>query len=136
MEKNPTQQLIKTYFNAFNSADMERFIELLAPDVIHDINQGSSEIGKSAFLRFMDHMNTTYKEEIHDLIILTSEDGAHACARYNVSGHYLKTDKGLPPAKGQPYFLPAASLFEVNANRITRVTTYYNLQDWLKQVST
>lgn len=49
-------------------------------------------------------------------------------------GEYLKTDPSLPEAHGQHYVLPAGAFFAIRDGRIARVTTYYNLQDWLKQV--
>jgi len=52
-----------------------------------------------------------------------------------VNGTYLNTDAGLPEANGQTYKLPGGSFFDVQAGQITRVTTYYNLADWLRQVS-
>ena len=54
-------------------------------------------------------------------------------AEFNVHGTYLQTDEGLPPANGQTYILPAGTFFAVKGGRITRVTTYYNLTDWLMQ---
>ena len=50
-------------------------------------------------------------------------------------GEYLQTDPGLPEARGQRYVLPAGSFFALRDGKITRVTTYYNLQDWIAQVS-
>ena len=40
-----------------------------------------------------------------------------------------------PEAKGQTYRLPAGSFFELKDGKISRVTTYYNLADWVRQVS-
>jgi steroid delta-isomerase-like uncharacterized protein len=57
-----------------------------------------------------------------------------AAAEFVVHGRYLATDEGLPEAKGQTYVLPAGAFLEVREGRIARVTTYYNLQDWLRQV--
>ena len=54
--------------------------------------------------------------------------------RATVLGEYLKTDEGLPPAKGQTYRLPGGAFFEIRGGKIARVTNYYNLQDWLRQV--
>ncbi len=51
-----------------------------------------------------------------------------------MNGTYLATDPGLPEAKGQTYRLPGGSFFTLKDGLITRVTTYYNLQDWLRQV--
>ena len=50
-------------------------------------------------------------------------------------GEYLQTDPGLPPAKGQRYVLPAGAFFDIRDGRIARVSTFYNLADWVRQVS-
>ena len=52
-----------------------------------------------------------------------------------VLGTYVETDEGLPPASGQTYRLPAGAFFEVKDGLIVRVTTYYNLAAWLKQIA-
>ena len=49
-------------------------------------------------------------------------------------GTYLAADEGLPPAQGQTYRLPAGAFFELRDGKVARVTNYYNLQDWLRQV--
>ena len=49
-------------------------------------------------------------------------------------GEYLAADEGLPPARGQRYVLPGGAFFEVAGGQIRRVTNYYNLTDWLRQV--
>lgn len=36
---------------------------------------------------------------------------------------------------GQTYSLPAGAFFDVREDRIARVTTYYNLQELIRQVS-
>jgi steroid delta-isomerase-like uncharacterized protein len=69
------------------------------------------------------------------MVIMVSEDGRRAAAEFTVRGSYLKTDEGLPPADGQTYSLPAGTFFEVEDGKITRVTTHYNLNDWIAQVS-
>ena len=48
---------------------------------------------------------------------------------------YLATDPGLPQAHGQTYVLPAGAFFDVAGGKITRITTFYNLADWVAQVS-
>jgi steroid delta-isomerase-like uncharacterized protein len=66
---------------------------------------------------------------------MASEDGHRAAAEFNVRGVYKATDSGLPPATGQTYVLPAGTFFAVRDGRIARVTTYYNLTEWILQVS-
>lgn len=129
-----TKQLVEKYYNAFNTQNMNEFISLLADDVRHDINQGGHEIGKQEFVSFMDRMNKSYKEKVTNLVIFASEDGKRAAAEFVIEGTYLKTDAGLPEATGQTYSLPCGAFFQVVDGKITRVTMYYNLQDWLRQV--
>lgn len=130
-----TEAMIETYYNAFNQNDMVTFFDLLDDNIIHDINQGTRQIGKHEFKKFMDHMNHCYKEKIHNIVIMTNTNGTRASAEFMVEGIYLASDDGLPEAKNQTYSLPAGTFFEIHNHKITRVTTYYNLNDWLKQVS-
>lgn len=129
-----TISLIEQYYSAFNSADMETFLNLLTDDVIHDVNQGKREIGKEAFKQFMSCMNFNYKEQLVDMVIMATPDGSRAAAEFVVLGKYLQSDDGLPAAQGQEYRLPAGAFFEVRDNKVARITNYYNLQDWIAQV--
>ena len=49
-------------------------------------------------------------------------------------GEYLSTDEGLPPANGQTYQLNAGAFFEIRDRKVARITNYYNLHDWIRQV--
>jgi steroid delta-isomerase-like uncharacterized protein len=129
-----TLDLIRRYYAAFNARDWEGFFALLTEDVVHDLNQGARETGKAAFRAFIDRMNASYSEQIADISISVNADGTRAAAEYLVLGTYLKTDEGLPPASGQTYRLPGGAFFDIRDGAIARVTNYYNLQDWLRQV--
>jgi steroid delta-isomerase-like uncharacterized protein len=131
---NQTETLIRAYYAAFGSGDREAMLALLAEDVIHDVNQGPRETGKPAFRRFLGQMDHCYREAIQDLVVMVDAGGSRAAAEFVVAGEYRATDPGLPAATGQHYRLPAGAFFEVAEGRITRVTTYYNLQEWLRQV--
>ena len=130
-----TETLLRDYYAAFNRQDMPRFLDLLTDDVVHDVNEGARESGKEAFAAFMERMNTHYREEISDIVVMTDRDGGRAAAEFVVSGEYLATDEGLPPADGQTYRLRAGAFFEIEGGRIARVSNHYNLQDWIAQVS-
>ena len=130
-----SQALIQNYYAAFNAGDMDVFLGLLTDDVVHDINQGKRETGKDAFRDFMNRMNRNYKEQLVDMVIMTSEDGQRAAAEFVVLGEYLVTDEGLPEAKGQKYRLPAGAFFDIRDGKVARITNYYNLEDWIAQVS-
>jgi steroid delta-isomerase-like uncharacterized protein len=103
--------------------------------VIHDVNQGERREGIEKFRAFNARMDHHYKEELKNIVVMVSKDGTRASAEFNVHGKYLNTDEGLPAANGQTYVLPAGTFFAVKDGKITRVTTYYNLTDWILQVS-
>jgi steroid delta-isomerase-like uncharacterized protein len=114
---------------------MATFLNLLTDDVIHDINQSRREVGKAAFEKFMATMNHSYKEQLVDTVIMATADGSRAAAEFTVLGEYLQTDEGLPEARGQEYHLPAGAFFEIRDGKVARITNYYNLYDWIAQVS-
>ncbi len=132
--RHATLELIHRYYAAFDRGDMVTFAGLLDDAVVHDLNQGGREVGKPAFVAFMDRMNRCYRERIVDLQVFVSDDGTRAAAEFVVVGEYLATDEGLPPANGQTYRLAAGAFFEVRGGRVTRVTNYYDLNAWLGQV--
>ena len=125
---------IGAYYNAFNRADAPAMLALLTDDVVHDINQGGRETGREMFAQFMDRMNAAYREHLADIVIMATPDGTRAAAEFTVHGTYLAAEAGLPPARGQTYVLPAGAFFERRDGRIARVSNYYNLPDWLRQV--
>ncbi|MDN3565906.1 ketosteroid isomerase-related protein [Paeniroseomonas aquatica] len=134
MTETETESLIRTYYAAFGHGDREAMLALLAEDVVHDVNQGPRERGKAAFRDFLGHMDHSYRERLTGLTIMVDASGSRAAAEFVVEGEYLATDAGLPPARGQRYSLAAGAFFAVAEGRITRVTTYYNLQEWLRQI--
>jgi len=134
MSNEATAALIRRYYEAFNRGDAEGMLACLDDTVAHDVNQGMRRTGKAKFREFCQHMARCYREELTDIVVMTSDDGRRASAEFNVRGTYLETDEGLPPANGQTYTLPAGTFFSIADGKITRVTTYYNLTDWLVQV--
>lgn len=131
-----SQTTVETYFAAFNAGDTEGMLSCLAEDVAHHVNEGQIRRGKAAFAAFCAHMSRCYKEELTDLVVFEAEGGARAAAEYTVNGTYVATDSGLPEARGQRYCLPAGSFFSLDeGGKISRVVTYYNLADWVAQVS-
>ncbi|WP_067223678.1 ketosteroid isomerase-related protein [Marinomonas gallaica] len=130
-----TVELLQKYYEAFNARDMGTFLSLLTDDVVHDINQGDREVGKDSFAAFMDRMNQNYKETIVDIVVMSNVAGDRAAVEFTVLGEYLATDEGLPEANGQTYKLPAGAFFDIREGKVARVTNYYNLEDWIAQVS-
>ncbi len=129
-----TKEIVSQYYEAFNQKDLNTFLGLLAEDVVHDLNQGARQTGKTQFLKFMEEMNSCYDERVEDLVVMTGADPLRAAAEFTIVGKYLRSQSGLPPAHGQTYRLPVGAFFEIENGLVKRITNYYNLNDWIDQV--
>lgn len=126
--------LIRRYYDAFNAGDRAGMLACVAPDLRHDVNEGAPRHGRAAFAAFLAHMDRCYAERLEGIVVMTEPSGRHASARFIVHGTYTHTDEGLPEATGQTYVLDAGAFFEIEGGLIARVTTCYNLRDWIAQV--
>lgn len=126
--------LVRSYYDAFNRGDWSAMLDLLADEVVHDLNQGPRETGREAFAGFLAEMARCYRERLGDIVVMADAEGHRAAAEYVVDGVYLASQPGLPEARGQRYRLPGGAFFEIRDGRIARVSNHYNLGDWLAQV--
>jgi steroid delta-isomerase-like uncharacterized protein len=129
------EAILRAYYAAFNAGDWDAMAALLTEDVAHDVNQGAREAGRAAFRAFLERMARHYREQVEDLVVMVGPDGTRAAAEFTIAGEYLTTDPGLPEARGQRYRLPAGAFFALREVRIARVTNFYNLRDWIAQVT-
>ena len=127
--------LVLRYYDRFNHRDWEALLGLLADDVAHDVNQGWREIGRVRYREFVTRNARCFQEQIGEVCVLALADGRRAAAEYVIDGVYVESDPGLPPARGQKYRLRGGAFFELGETRIARITNYYNLQDWLRQIA-
>lgn len=127
--------LIAHYYDAFNRGDWEAMLACLTDDVAHDLNQGPREHGREAFRAFLARMESSYREQLQKVVVMSGVDGTRAAAEYEVHGTYLADDEGLPPAHGQRYVLPGGAFFAIRDGKISRISNYYNLNDWITQVA-
>ncbi|GAB1362295.1 ketosteroid isomerase-related protein [Rhodobacter sp.] len=135
MARAETIALIQRYYDAFNAGDAAGMLACLTDDIEHRVNEGAHRTGKEMFAEFCSHMGVSYREVLKDMVVFANDTGDRAAAEFVVHGDYLKTDPGLPEAKGQRYVLPAGGFFDVKGGKIARITTFYNLNDWVAQVS-
>ena len=126
--------VLRRYYDAFNRHDWATMLGLLTDDVVHDINQGAREVGRPAFTQFLGRMDHAYREAVSDLVVMAAPDDTRASAEFVIDGEYLVAADGMPPARGQRYRLAVGAFFELRDGRIARVSNYYNLADWLRQV--
>lgn len=133
-DRSDSRALLHAYYAAFDRGDMDTFYGMLTEDVVHDVNQSGREVGREAFVRFMERMNACYRERIEDLVVFADDGGTRGAAEFVVVGEYLRTDPGRPLARGQRYRLAAGAFFEIRAGKIARISNYYDLEDWKRQV--
>ena len=130
-----TRATIEAYYAAFNAGDAAAMLGCVTDDIEHRVNEGAIRFGREKFAEFCSHMGVSYRETLKDMVIFVNEDATRGAAEFVVHGEYLQTDPGLPEAKGQRYILPAGAFFDLKDGKIARVTTFYNLNDWVAQVS-
>ena len=130
-----TEKLVRRYYDAFNTKDWDGMLACVADDIRHDVNEGEQRSGKAAFREFVRQMDRNYDERLVDIVVMVDGAGRRAAAEFTVHGRYLVADPGLPEARGQKYILPVGAFLDIADGKITRVTTYYNLKNWLAQVS-
>ena len=135
MSRQETLALLDCYYSAFNAGDWEGMLACLSNDVAHDTNQGERQVGKDRYRAFLAHMEQCYRERLDDIVLMVNEDGNRAAAEFVVHGEYIATDEGLPEANGQTYVLPAGAFIGIAGGKIVRLTMYYNLADWTRQVA-
>ncbi|GAB3329492.1 ketosteroid isomerase-related protein [Larkinella ripae] len=127
--------VVKKYYECFNQKDWTGMLALVSPDIRHEPNQGEARMGLEKFTAFVHHMDDSYDEKLTDMVFFTEPTGQRVAVEFVVNGVYKKAEDGLPAAKNQPYVVPAAAFLEVADDKITRVTTYYNLPQWIRAVS-
>ena len=97
MSADATLALLQKYYDLFNSGDRPALLDMLTDDVVHDINQGASEVGREAFTLFLERMDRCYREQVVELVVYSNPDGLRGSAEFYIEGTYLQTDEGLPP---------------------------------------
>lgn len=135
MSRAAALKTIESYYAAFNAGDTAAMEALVTEDVEHHMNEGLIRKGRAAFHDFNLYMTRSYREKLENITVMANDDGTRAAAEFVVHGTYLETDPGLPKAHGQTYILPAGGFFTLRDAKIARITTYYNLADWIRQVS-
>ena len=126
--------VIHRYYDAFRAGDVEAMLDCVTEDVVHNVNEGRARVGRDRFREFCLHMSRCYREDLRDLVVLSGPPGRFA-AEFTVHGTYLETDGDLPEARGQGYVLPAGAFLTAQNGQIGRITTYYNLAEWLRQIT-
>lgn len=129
-------EIVKQYYTFFNNRNWAGMLSLLDENIRHEPNQSlEPRLGIEKFTEFMQQMDESYEETLTDMVFFSEPDGKRVAVEFIVNGIYKKGEVGFPEARNQSYVLPASAFLEIKAGKIARVTTYYNLELWIKLVS-
>ena len=128
-------EIVQNYYAAFNVKNWTGMLALVTPDIRHEPNQGEARVGLEKFTEFLGMMDTSYEETLTEMVFFTEPSGQRIAVEFTVNGIYKQGEEGMPEAHGQSYTLPAAAFVEVSDEKISRVTTFYNLPLWISLVS-
>ena len=128
-------EIVQNYYAAFNDKNWTGMLALVAPDIRHEPNQGEGRVGLEKVTEFLGMMDTSYEETLTEMVFFTEPSGQRIAVEFTVNGIYKQGEEGMPEAHGQSYTLPAAAFVEVSDEKISRVTTFYNLPLWISLVS-
>jgi steroid delta-isomerase-like uncharacterized protein len=127
-------EIIQKYYQHFNNKNWQGMLDLLDENVVHDISQGASQKGVAAFREFLAIMDKYYDENLTEMVFLADSTGKRLAAEFICNGVYKVSAEGLPKANGQKYKILVGAFFELNGNKIKRISNHYNINDWVKQV--
>ncbi len=125
--------MIADYFAAFNAGDVPGMLACLSDDVAHHVNEGQVRRGKEPFAAFCDHMSSCYRRRRSTDMVLFEARGTARARRLNMwsTAPTSKRMTGCPRRGVRPTACPRARSSMSSDGKITRVTTYYNLADWI-----
>jgi steroid delta-isomerase-like uncharacterized protein len=127
--------IVQQYYQYFNQKNWQGMLSLVDDEIRHETNQGDVRIGIEKFTQFLQKMDECYDENLTDMVFFAEPSNERIATEFTVNGIYKKGEEGLPVAHNQTYVLPAAAFLEVKNDKITRITTYYNLTLWIELVS-
>lgn len=128
-------EIVKSYYDAFNRKDVDAILSICHDDVINDRNQADSQTGKENLKNFLETAWQHFDEKVFNVDLMANHDQSNVAAEYLVKGTYYKTKQGLFPANNQYYEILCSSLFKVKNGKISRITRYYNVKQWLDIVN-
>lgn len=128
-------EIAKAYYQAFNQQNWQEMLNLVSEQIIHEPNESKTRVGKDLFSAFLQKMDFAYQEELKDMVFFQGEIEGRIAVEFVVHGIYKQAEDGLPAAHGQSYTLPAGAFLSIENGKIQRITTFYNLEEWIAQVS-
>lgn len=135
MNNQKSKAIVESFYQYFNSSNLEKLFSLISEDIENQINYNSIMKGKEKAIEFVKYNMVHYDEKASDYTYMMSDDGRHVTVKLQVSGKYIKTDKSNIPAKGQNYQLKVINYFEIKNNQIVKAECYFDEAELLRQLT-
>lgn len=119
--------LIERYFSALNARDIGGVLALLDDDIAHDPRDGERTIGPEAFERCLIRHFQAYRERADAITIFTADSETRFAAEYVLAGEHVEPGTHQSAEPAPRYSVPAASFFEIDDGRISRITSYADM---------
>lgn len=124
-----TRELVMRYYTAYNAENWQACFSLLSPDVVHDHPKGR-ELGKLSFERSVFQADRC-RLQFANISIRASQSGRQAVAEYSVLRSDLNTAPEMLQGNIPSHHLQGRSFFDVKGGLIRRITTYFDLKEWM-----
>ncbi len=121
--RSATHALISRFLGAFNAQDKEVLMKLVSEDVVLDCHPQRREWGRDALDAFLSRGETTFREHVFDIEIMTNVDGTRGAAEYTVLGVPLSEDVQPRTNAPQSYRFSGGLFVEILGDRIIRLST-------------
>lgn len=123
------RDLVMRYYTAYNAENWQTCLSLLSPDVVHDHPKGR-ESGKLSFERSV-FQAVCCRLQFSNISICASQSGRQAAAKYTILHRYLNTAPEMIQGSIPSHHLQGRSFFDVKGGLIRRITTYFDLKEWM-----
>lgn len=122
-----THDLINRFFEAFNAQDRDTLMALVSEDVVLDCHPQHREWGLEALDALLDRCQSSFREHVFDIEIMTNVDGTRAAAEYTVLGVAISNDSQELEETPQSYRFSGGLFFEIRDAQIGRLSPLRNL---------
>lgn len=123
------------YLNAWNAHDVDAILGYFVEDCIYeDVTLSRINRGKAELKAFVDEMFAAFPDfrlDVKDEIV--AADGRYA-TEWTMSGTH-EGDLPILPATHKPFSVRGASIGELEGERIERNSDYWNVGEFLAQIS-
>jgi steroid delta-isomerase-like uncharacterized protein len=133
-DRRPVPRVVREWAAAWNTGDPERMAGLFTEDGAYEDHAFQVVFrGKDGIAQWVS-ITTGAIDDTHVEVTEAFRSGDRIAVQWTFSGKDTAGGLGGQPPTGESFSVPAASVFEMEGNKIRRVDDYYNLADLQRQL--